>query len=352
MTRIKLKSNTIYAGEAKAARLIYSTDADPGIRRLRSGRGFRYRGPSGNVIQQPALLTRIRNLAIPPAWRDVWISPRPRGHIQATGRDARGRKQYIYHAEWHQRRDIIKYERLLDFGQRLPVIRRKIRRDLNLAGFPKDKVLATVAQLLDVTHIRVGNAEYARSNKSYGLTTFRNRHAQVRGTRVIFQFTGKSGVQHAVELHDPRLARIIKACQELPGQKLFQYIDERGRRQSVTSCQINDYLREAAGCEVTAKDFRTWAGTVHAAAALAKLTPGEVQSATRRAITEVIGEVAKALGNTKTVCRKAYIHPSVFEAFAASQLSLAFCRRYKNVIRGLSSDERSVLGFLQGLAKK
>lgn len=332
--------------EARAAQLKYSCDSEPGITRVKSGAGFRYRSSRGQFLRDPRILDRIRKLAIPPAWTQVWICQNPRGHLQATGRDARGRKQYRYHADWSEKRGSTKYDRLLDFGRHLPAIRTSVRKHLHKPGLPREKVLATVVRLLDVTHIRVGNEEYAQSNGSYGLTTLQNRHAKIRGAVLRFQFAGKSGVRHAIDLHDRRLACVVKQCQDLPGQRLFQYVDDDGKRKAVTSTDVNQYLREVSGREITAKDFRTWAGTVLAASAFAKLIPGETVAATKKLIVQVVGEVAAHLGNTSAVCRKAYIHPAVIESFSGGRPAAP--ARTANA-RGLSADERSAMGFLRTL---
>jgi len=258
---------------------------------------------------------RIRALAIPPAWTDVWISPDPRGHLQATGRDARGRKQYRYHARWRAVRDEDKYGRLAEFGRALPAIRRRIGRDLGRAGLPREKVLAAVVKLLETTFIRVGNAEYARDNHSYGLTTMRDAHVRVSGSTVRFIFRGKSGIRHELELDDRRLARIVKRCRDLPGQELFQYLDERGRVVDVGSEDVNAYLKDITGTDFTSKDFRTWAGTVLAATLLRVAEPSTSAAAGKRAVVRAIDEVARRLGNTRAVCRKCYIHPAVVEAY-------------------------------------
>src|SRR2546423_1625725 len=265
---------------AKAAGLRYVSDASPGIRRKRAGKNFSYIGLDGKPIHDQDELHRIRSLGIPPAWTDVWICPQPNGHIQATGRDAKGRKQYRYHPRWRAVRDETKYSRLIAFGEALPTIRARVEHDLGLPGLPREKVLATVVRLLETTLIRVGNEEYARQNRSYGLTTLRNRHVDVRGTELRFHFRGKSGKEHEVALHDRRLARVMRRLQELPGQELFQYVDEDGTRASIDSDDVNAYLREIAGEDFSAKDFRTWAGTVLCAVALRELdaASGEVEA--------------------------------------------------------------------------
>jgi len=287
----------------------------PGITRRRSGRGFRYVGPDGKTIRDAAVLERIRSIVIPPAWTDVWICPREDGHIQATGRDARGRKQYRYHARYRTHRDETKFDRMRDFSEVLPGIRVQVERDLALEGLPRAKVLATVVRLLEKTLIRVGSDVYARENRSYGLTTLRRRHVVVSGSRLRFSFQGKSGVSHSVAITDRRLAAIVQHCQTLPGQELFQYLDDRGKRQQVDSGDINDYLRGITDQEFTAKDFRTWAGTIYAAKALSEMPQPESERERNANIVSAIDEVARRLGNTRAVCRHYYVHPRVIEAY-------------------------------------
>jgi DNA topoisomerase-1 len=287
----------------------------PGIRRLGKPGHFRYVRADGRKVTNPAELARIKALVIPPAWTDVWICPDARGHLQATGRDARGRKQYRYHTRFRQMRDEVKYSRLPAFAQALRRIRRRTAADVRKKGLQREKVLAAAVQLLEKTLIRIGNEEYARANGSVGLTTMRDRHARIHGADVRFEFRGKSGVSHAVELHDARLARIVKACRDLPGYELFQYVDENGNRQTICSDDVNEYLREISGDSFTAKDFRTWAGTVLAAQALARLSRFKSQTEAKRNVVQAIACVAERLGNTKAVCRKAYIHPAIFAAY-------------------------------------
>jgi DNA topoisomerase-1 len=300
---------------AKAASLEYVSDERAGIRRHRIGNGLRYIGPSGRIIRSAATLARIRSLVIPPAWNDVWICPSARGHLQATGRDARGRKQYLYHPRWRTVRDEAKFAHMILFGSALPCIRRRVRRDLALPGVPRPKVLAALVRLLEGTLIRVGNDEYARTNGSFGLTTFRNRHAEVHGATIRFRFRGKSGKEHEVDLKNPRLARLVKRCQELPGQDLFQYLDDEGKPRPIGSADVNEYLREITGEHFTAKDFRTWAATILASRALALEEPCESSSRAERTVVSVVKSVAARLGNTTSVCRKCYIHPAVIAAF-------------------------------------
>ena len=308
------------AEAAPAAGLRYVNDAALGIRRKRSGRGFRYTDPNGEKITDRATLGRIKSLGIPPAWEDVWICPRPNGHIQATGRDARGRKQYLYHPRWREARDETKFARLAIFGASLPRIRKRTTVDLTQPGLPQEKVLATVVQLLDLTLIRIGNEEYARANESYGLTTMRQSQVEVNGAQIQFEFQGKSGKQHTVAVRDPRLARIIRRCEELPGYELFQYVDEAGERHSVESSDVNGYLQEITGQHFTAKDFRTWGGTVIAARALRELGGAETETEAKKNIVEAIKRAARELGNTPAVCRRAYIHPDILNAYLEGRL--------------------------------
>lgn len=300
---------------ARAAGLRYVTDTVPGIRRKRAGKHFSYVDPDGQPIRDPETMRRIKALAIPPAWTDVWICPNPRGHLQATGRDARGRKQYRYHPRWRQVRDETKYERMIAFGEALPAIRERVSQDLGLPGLPRQKVLATIVRLLEATLIRVGNEAYARENKSYGLTTLRNRHVDIDGSRLIFRFRGKSGVKHAIDVKDRRLARVVQRLRDLPGQHLFQYVDDQGERQTIESDDVNEYLKDITGQDYTAKDFRTWAGTVLAASALQEFEAFDSNAQAKRNIVRVIESVAERLGNTPSVCRKCYVHPAVIEAY-------------------------------------
>jgi DNA topoisomerase I len=300
---------------ARTAGLRYASSDRPGLTRRRSGRGFTYLDVHGKRIADRATIARIRALAIPPAWTDVWICPDPNGHLQATGRDARGRKQYRYHAEFRATRSAAKFDRLLGFAGALPRIRRRVERDLGRRSLTREKVLAAVVRLLELSLIRVGNDEYARLNRSFGLTTFKNRHVEVRGTSIRFRFRGKSGRQHDVGLRDRRLAAIIRRCQALPGQELFQYLDEAGQPRDVTSEDVNAYLRDASGADVTASDFRTWAGTVVAYRALAALESAPDPRTARRNILDAIRASAAELGNTETVARNSYVHPGVLEAY-------------------------------------
>ncbi|MFO0746634.1 MAG: DNA topoisomerase IB [Myxococcota bacterium] len=310
------------ARAARMAHLRYVHDEAPGLRRHRAGRGFRYVDAAGRAVRDQAVLARIRSLAIPPAWRDVWICPDENGHIQATGRDARGRMQYRYHPAWRELRDATKFAKLAAFGAALPRIRKAVERDLARDGLPREKVIATVVKLLEATLIRVGNEEYARANRSFGLSTLRDRHVVVSGSELRFRFRGKSGKEHDVSIHDRRLARIVREVSELPGHELFQYVADDGTRHSVESGDVNAYLREVAGDEFTAKDFRTWAGTMLAATELAGASlDGDSQAARKRALDAVVGSVAERLGNTRAVCRRCYIHPSVMSAFMDGTLA-------------------------------
>ena len=300
---------------AKAAGLRYTDCEKAGITRHSRGKGFVYRSADGRLIRDEKTLTRIRSLVLPPAWTDVWISTDARAHLQATGRDAAGRKQYRYHAMWRVERDSTKYHRMLDFAAVLPAIRRRTRRDLMGPACCRPRVLATVVELLARTYIRIGNEEYARKHHSHGLTTMQDRHVKVSGRRLHFKFRGKSGVFQSIEIEEPRLAKAVRECQDLPGQTLFQYRDDQRRLKSVSSSDINNYLREITGAEFTAKDFRTWAGTLAAAQALDSIELPESKTAVNRAIVGAIDQVAEALGNTRAVCRGSYIHPGVIESF-------------------------------------
>ena len=335
---------------AKAAGLRYTTDSRPGIRRVRRGRGFAYIGPDGQPVRAAAELARIRALVIPPAWADVWICTDPRGHLQATGRDARGRKQYRYHPRWREVRDETKYDRMVGFAHALPAVRRKTSAHLRGGQLTRERVLATVVQLLEKTFIRVGNDEYARANRSYGLTTLRDSHVEVKGPLVRFTFRGKSGVEHEVDLNDRRLARIVKQCRDLPGYDLFQYVDEHGQRQSVGSEEVNAYLKEITGQDLTSKDFRTWAGTVLAAQLLCEFEACSSNAQVKRNIVAAVEMVARRLGNTKAVCRKCYIHPAVLDAYSDGSLLATIADRARKVSRAvdrLTAHEARVLMLLE-----
>ena len=304
---------------AREAGLRYVVDAAPGIRRKKAGRHFAYVDPDRRPVKDAETLARIRSLAIPPAWTDVWICPSPRGHLQATGRDARGRKQYRYHPKWRDTRDQTKYGRMLAFGLALPRIRAAVDAQLAKRTLSRELVLATVVRLLDLTYIRIGNEEYARENQSFGLTTMRNRHAKVEGGRIHFHFRGKAGKLHSYDVRDRRLARIVKRCRDLPGQDLFQYVDEQGDPHPIGSADVNAYLVELTGDHFTAKDFRTWAGTVLAAEALADQLDAQSDTARKHAVVEAIKAVAEQLGNTASICRKCYVHPAVVDAYLGGE---------------------------------
>jgi DNA topoisomerase-1 len=342
---------------AKEAGLCYVSDEKPGYARQRRGKKFVYLDTEGKEIRDETRILRLNRLAIPPAYTDVWICPSPNGHLQATGRDDRGRKQYRYHDRWREERDENKYERIVVFGQSLPKIRRRISRDLRRRGLPREKVLAIIVQLLEKTFMRVGNEEYARENKSYGLTTLRNRHVVVKGAKLRFRFRGKSGQEQDIDTEDRRVARVVKKLQELPGQEVFQYLDEKGERYQVTSDDVNRYLREITGEDFTAKDFRTWAGTIMAAMALQAQEPFENKSQAKKNVKAAIGAVAKMLGNTPTICRKCYVHPAVLEAYLDGKLIEGLKERteqmLENSLGDLRSEEAAVLAFLrEKLAKK
>jgi DNA topoisomerase-1 len=338
---------------AKVAGLRYVNDLRmPGIRRLGSQRRVRYVDPHGRTVHDRAVLDRIRSLAIPPAWTGVWICPDANGHLQATGRDARGRKQYRYHPRWREVRDQVKYGRLIAFAEALPAIRRRTDRDLRRSGLPREKVLAAVVQLLEKTLIRVGNEEYARQNGSFGLTTMKDGHAKVQGGKVRFEFRGKSGIEHAIDLEDRRLARIVKACRDLPGYELFQYLDDDGTRQVIDSADVNAYLRQITGQDFTAKDFRTWAGTVLAAQALAAAAAFKSEREAKRNVVQAIESVAKRLGNTKAVCRKCYIHPAILDAYMDGA-TIQTIRARARLARGtLNGEEAAVVGMIEQRLRK
>ena len=322
----------------------------------RAGKHFSYVGVDGKPMQDPETLKRITSLAIPPAWTDVWISPIERGHIQATGRDARGRKQYRYHPKWREARDETKYHRMVAFGRVLPLIRSRVEADLGLPGLPREKVLATVVRLLEATLIRVGNEEYARENKHYGLTTMRNRHVDVTGSTLIFHFKGKSGIEHTVDVADRRLAKIVRRLQDLPGHHLFQYVDEEGNRQDVDSDAVNAYLQEISGESFTAKDFRTWAGTLLAAQALQEFESFDSEAQARKNVVQAIERVAERLGNTPSVCRKCYVHPEIIAAYMDGTTTHAVRELVEQEmaqgLSDLSPEEAAVLALLQQRLKR
>ena len=329
--------------------LRYVCDDAPAIRRRRAGKGFVYLDAKGRRVADPAVLRRIRSIVIPPAWTNVWICPFADGHIQATGRDAKGRKQYRYHADYREAREQSKYEHLIEFAEALPTLRARVAEHMSLRGLRREKVLATVVHLLETTLIRVGNGEYVKANESYGLTTLRSEHVAVEGSEVRFRFTGKSGKQWSLAMRDRRVARIIRACQELPGQDLLQYFDDDRELRAVSSGDVNAYLREIAGRDITAKDFRTWAGTVLMARFLK--ASGESESATKakRAISAAVKQVAAALGNTPSVCRKSYIHPAVTGAYLGGGFVLEAVQvSDASESTGLRTEELAVLSLLRG----
>lgn len=336
---------------ARAVGLRYVSDGKPGITRRARGDSFEYFDKDGERIGDEATLARIKSLAIPPAWTEAWICPSANGHLQATGRDAKGRKQYRYHPRWRSIRDETKYSRMIAFGKALPDLRRRIDEDLSLPGLPREKVLATIVYLLETTMIRVGNEEYAKTNRSYGLTTLRTRHVQISGSQLQFQFRGKSGVQHKTTMRDPRIARIVRRLRDLPGQELFQYIDEGGERCTVDSSDVNDYLRSITGEDFTAKDFRTWSGTMLAALALQEFEKCESATQMKKNVVQAIESVAKKLGNTPAICRKCYVHPAVMEGYLDGSLVDAMLRATKAASEedgyALTAEEEQVLKFLK-----
>jgi DNA topoisomerase-1 len=336
---------------ARVAGLRYVCDDGPGIRRIRCGQGFRYLSPDSKPIHDEETLQRIRSLAIPPAWTKVWICSLANGHLQATGRDARARKQYRYHPHWRKVRDENKFDRLVAFALALPRIRARIQTDLALPGLPRNKVLATVVRLLESTLIRVGNEEYVRANGSFGLTTLRDRHARVDGSTVHFTFRGKSGIRHRIDVHDPRLARIVRRCRDLPGQILFQYLDDQGTIHAVDSVDVNTYLREITEEDFTARDFRTWAGTVLTAQALLECADFGSQTQAKRNVVAAIETVAKRLRNTPSVCRKCYVHPGVITGYLDGSLAGVLQGSGERETGGdrheLSPEESAVLAFLK-----
>src|SRR5438270_491056 len=337
---------------AHEAGLVYTTDDEPGLRRARKGKGFVYLDPDGRLIRDGATLDRIRSIVIPPAWEHVWITIHPRGHLQATGRDARGRKQHRYHPRWREIRDVNKFDRMAGFAKVLPRIRRQVSRDMSRDGLPKQKVVATIVRLLETTFIRVGNEEYAKQNRSFGLTTLRNRHVDVKGSTVRFLFHGKSGVEVQVGFTDRRVARVIKRCEELPGQKLFQYIDAEGEHRTVSSDDVNQYLRDVTGEDFTAKDFRTWAGTVLAASALREGAGFESETDAKRNVVAAIDQVARKLGHTRAVCRRSYVHPAVIDTYMDGRLETVLGAAASRVPARPKSDEAAVLALVRRKAKR
>jgi DNA topoisomerase-1 len=334
---------------ARAAGLRWIDDGRPGIRRERAGSRFRYLGPDGDAVRDPETLQRIADLAVPPAWTDVWISPDPNSHLQATGRDARRRKQYRYHPRWREVRDETKYHRLVEFGEALPALRARVDRDLVRPGLPRERVLAAVVRLLDVSLVRVGHEEYARENGSYGLVTLHGRHVDVRGANIRFRFRGKSGVSHDVDVRDRRVARVIDRCLDLPGEELFDYVDDAGAVRKVSADDVNEYLHELSGRDFTSKDFRTWAGTVLAACALRELGSFTSPREGRRLTVQAIKRVSERLGNTPAVCRRCYVHPDVLDAHVDGSL-LRLRIREDGSRRGrpaMRPEERAVLRLLR-----
>ena len=335
---------------AKSAGLRYVTDAKPGIARLRRGKAFRYTGPDGKAVKDAETLGRIKSLVIPPAWENVWICPSANGHLQATGRDAKGRKQSRYHPRWRAVRDETKYERMALFGAALPRIREQVQHDLGRAELPREKVLATIVGLMERTFIRVGNEEYAKENDSYGLTTMRNKHVSVSGSTIKFNFKGKSGVQHAINLTDRRLARIVKRSQDLPGYELFQYLDKEGNAHSIDSSDVNEYLGGIAQEHFTAKDFRTWAGSVLAHTMLREFEPFESETQAKKNIVNAIKSVAAQLGNTPSVCRKCYVHPAVIDSYLGGEMMRTLEGKVKDEVAqehgGLRAEEKALMQLL------
>jgi DNA topoisomerase-1 len=342
-------------GAARRAELHYVAPDGPGIRRIRRGKGFAFLLPNGRTLKNAETLARIRRLAIPPAWSDVWICPDETGHLQATGKDARGRTQYRYHPRWREVRDEAKYHDVIAFGRSLPKLRRRVRRDLALRTLSKQKVLATVVRVLERTCIRVGNDRYATSNRSYGLTTLLDRHADVRKGVVEFRFRGKGGKAYRAKIQDARLANIVKHCRDIPGQRLFQYVDDDGEYRPITSTDVNDYLRRATGRRFTAKTFRTWAGTLATAVLLSESDAPHGARGSERAVRRAVARVADELGNTAAVCRKSYVHPAVVSAFRRGELEGIFPRRKRSTTAAyalLSPEERAVLGLLGGRTRR
>jgi DNA topoisomerase-1 len=343
--------STTLAGPSSVPGLRYVHDGMPGIRRRGTGKGFTYRDDEGGRVGDPEVLARIKALAIPPAWTDVWISPISNGHLQATGRDARGRKQYRYHDRWREVRDETKFERLPEFARALTPIRRRVDRDLRRPGLPREKVLATVVRIMDTAYARVGNLEYARENNSFGLTTLRNRHVSLDGPKVRFEFEGKGGKVHVFDVEDRRLAAIVRRCREIPGYDLFQYLEEDGTRRPVGSGDVNDYVREISGGDFTAKDFRTWAGTVVAAKALALMGESGSQRRAKRNVTRALEVVGQSLGNTPAIARKSYVHPDVIEGYLDGTLVASWERplpeRPSRIVARLRADEQRLFRFLR-----
>lgn len=339
------------AAAAKLAKLRHVSDDMPGITRHKARHGFDYRWPDGDLVSDFETLKRIRSLAIPPAWTDVWICPHHNGHLQATGRDKRGRKQYRYHPRWREVRDESKYSKMLIFGRVLPLVRERVDTDLRRHGLARERVLAAVVRLMEATLFRIGNSEYAKANNSYGLTTLRNRHVEIDGSHIRLSFRGKSGIRHETDISDRRLARLVKDCRELPGYELFQYLDEDGARHTIDSADVNDYLREISGEEITAKDFRTWAGTNLAALALQEFEFFDTEAKRKHAIVRAVEKVAKHLGNTPAICRRCYVHPAIFDGYLDGTLLKTLqdtTQAYlAENVTGLNAEEAAVVAFLR-----
>ncbi len=355
LAQLKIVTDPVEAAEEAGLR--YVSDRGSGYTRKAKGDDFEYFDTDGKEIRDEKRLLRIKRLAIPPAWTNVWICPAPNGHLQATGCDARRRKQYRYHERWREIRDENKYERMALFGEVLPKIRRRVEEDLKLPGLSRNKMLATVVYLLERTFIRVGNEEYARENKSFGLTTMQDRHVEVKGAKVRFHFRGKSGKMHEVDISDRRIARIVEKAQDLPGQDLFQYVDDNGEVKDISSQDVNDYLKEISGADYTAKDFRTWAGTVLAAIALNVVGAFETKKQAKANIKDAVSAVAKVLGNTPAICRKCYVHPAIFETYLSGQTIEGLKQKTEQALDektlNLRDNEKAILTFLQArLAKK
>jgi DNA topoisomerase I len=335
---------------AKSARLVYVNDTMPGLSRRQAGDHFEYIDPRGQRIDDEATLARIRQLALPPAYQNIWICPKPNGHLQATGLDAKGRKQYRYHARWNAARSETKFYRMIAFGEKLPLLRKRLHDDLKLTGLPQQKVIAVALSVMEQTLIRVGNAAYEKEYGSYGLTTLKDRHVKTEGDVVRFSFKGKKGIYHDITLRDRRLARLVKACRDIPGKELFQYIDEAGNRHSIDSGMVNEYLQETMGDEFSAKDFRTWAGTANALRLLAGLAPCQTEKEAKKNVNTVLDEVSHRLGNTRTVCRKHYVHPQLLEAYECHDLQPYLARRSRfrqTSPHGLDGIEKLLLSFLK-----
>jgi DNA topoisomerase-1 len=349
------RSATHASDSQSSESLRYVLDNIPGYTRRPYRSGFRFFNAQGEPIRAVAILERLQTLRIPPAWVDVWICPSAEGHLQATGRDARGRKQYLYHPAWVARQSVLKYERILEFAAALPLIRRQVARDLSRRGLPKEKVLAAVVSLMESTLIRVGNEQYAKENRSYGLTTLRDRHAQVRGSCVRLRFAGKSGKWHECEVHDKRLARIVERCQDLPGQQLLQYTDQQDRVHDIGSADVNDYLHSISGHDFSAKDFRTWAATSLAISLLCAECEFASMRASKRKVVEVVDCIARRLNNTRAVCRKSYVHPGVIESYLDKSIADHYrsaTRRRSRTQRGLSKQEQMAVAILRALARR